>query len=96
MWSGGILEVIYNYKYLRKQVSREAFFKNRDYFIWRYSLFLPVKKESQRTPLRAGWTPLYQPTRLMAELGLNKLFIKDERIKPNCFIKGSGLGHSRG
>ncbi len=40
------------------------------------------------TPLRrAGWTPVYQPTRLAEKLGLQKLWIKDESPNPTASFK---------
>jgi threonine synthase len=83
----GILDVIYDYDLIRKTVSRETFQKNRDYSIWRYSPFLPVKEGSERTPLRVGWTPLYHPGNLMRKLGLNKLYIKDDGLNPTGSLK---------
>lgn len=83
----GILDVIYDYDYIRKQVSRERFVNNRDYSIWRYSPFLPVRSDSRRTPLRVGWTPLYRPERLGLELGLDRLYIKDDGLNPTASLK---------
>lgn len=83
----GILDVIYDYDYIRKQVSRESFLNNRDYSIWRYAHFLPIRKDSRRTPLRVGWTPLYRPERLGSELGLDRLYLKDDGLNPTASLK---------
>lgn len=83
----GILDVIYDYDYIKKTVSRETFQKNQDYSIWRYSAFLPVREDSQQTPLKVGWTPLYRPMNLMAKLGLNKLYLKDDGLNPTASLK---------
>ncbi|ATW24838.1 threonine synthase [Candidatus Formimonas warabiya] len=83
----GILDVIYDYDYIKKNISRETLSQNRDYSIWRYLPFLPVQKESRRTPLKVGWTPLYYPQKLMEVLGLSRLFLKDDGLNPTASLK---------
>lgn len=83
----GILDVIYDYDYIKKNVSRKMFSCNQDYTIWRYSPFLPVLKDSPRTPLKVGWTPLYTPKILAKTLGLKHLFIKDDGLNPTASLK---------
>lgn len=83
----GILDVIYNYDYIKKNTSRKMLSCNQDYSIWRYSPFLPVLKDSPRTPLKVGWTPLYTPKILAKTLGLKYLFIKDDGLNPTASLK---------
>lgn len=83
----GILDVIYDYDYIRRNVSREMFSRNPDHSIWRYSFFLPVLSDSPRTPLKVGWTPLYAPENLSKALGLSHLFIKDDGLNPTASLK---------
>lgn len=83
----GILDVIYDYEDIGKNLGRENLKNNRDYSIWRYAPFLPVKEDSVRTPLRVGWTPLYRPEKLGQALGLTHLFLKDDGLNPTASLK---------
>ena len=62
--------------------------------MWRYGGLLPIDdNESQdlrfgSTPISSvGWTPLYQPERLAASLGLQHLLIKDDGRNPSASFK---------
>ncbi|MEL7566003.1 MAG: threonine synthase [Dehalobacterium sp.] len=83
----GILDVIYDYDYIKRNVSRKIFYCNPDHSIWRYSSFLPVLKDSPRTPLKVGWTPFYKARNLAKTLGVNHLFIKDDGLNPTASLK---------
>ena len=83
----GILDVIYDYDYISRRVSREALEDNRDYSIWRYTPFLPVEEESPRRPLRVGWSPLYRAEALGRALQLDNLYVKDDGLNPTGSLK---------
>ncbi len=57
--------------------------------LWRYLPLLPVPDPGGLgTTLRlAGWTPVLNPDRLAGELGLEKLWIKDESRNPTASFK---------
>ncbi|MCD7749728.1 MAG: threonine synthase, partial [Oscillospiraceae bacterium] len=61
---GGILDVEYDYDYIRSATSREAISQSGDYTMWRYRPFLPVEQDTALPPLAVGWTPLYSVPRL--------------------------------
>ncbi|NLL17723.1 MAG: threonine synthase [Clostridia bacterium] len=83
----GILDVIYDYDYIKSRVSKESFKENREYTIWRYTDFLPIKPDSARPRLRVGWTPLYDTAVLAEAIGLDKLYMKDDGQNPTASLK---------
>jgi threonine synthase len=82
---GGILEVQYDYDWIKSRLSREILKGRRDYSMWRYREFLPVEEDAALTPLRVGWSPLYRAGNL--GLGLDKLYIKDDGLNPTSSLK---------
>lgn len=57
----------------------------RPFNLWRYQELLPVSIAELPRPL--GGTPLYQAKNLGKMLGLNRLYIKDERVGPTGSFK---------
>ena len=84
---GGMLDIQYDYGYIRTLVSRDTLSGCRDYSMWRYRPFLPVEPDSPPTPLRVGWSPLYPAPRLAQVLGLKALYIKDDGQNPTSSLK---------
>ena len=84
---GGILDIQYDYAALRRDLSREMLAQNPDRSMWRYRPLLPIEEDSAPPPLRVGWSPLYEADRLGAELGLKKLYIKDDGQNPTSSLK---------
>lgn len=84
---GGMLDIQYDYGYIRTLVSRETLSGCRDYSMWRYRPFLPVEPDSPPTPLQVGWSPLYPAPRLAQVLGLKALYIKDDGQNPTSSLK---------
>src|SRR6202166_2412072 len=74
----GPLEVSYDYAKIRAAVSR-ATIASRPHNLWRYRELLPVDGEPT-IGLHSGFTPLLHAHRLGAELGLKKLYIKDDTV----------------
>ena len=84
---GGILDIQYNYAYIRSVFSRESLADCTDWSMWRYRPFLPVEPDSPAPPLRVGWSPLYRADRLAKELGLRTLYLKDDGLNPTASLK---------
>ena len=84
---GGILDIQYDYAALRRDLSREMLANKPDRSMWRYRPLLPIEEDSAPPPLRVGWSPLYEADRLGAELGLKKLYIKDDGQNPTASLK---------
>ncbi|MDR0496427.1 MAG: threonine synthase [Treponema sp.] len=89
---GGILEVVYDYDYIKTQISREKLSERKDFSMWRYLEFLPIEKGSRLCPLRAGWSPLYKTNALREALGLKNLYVKDDGINPTSSLKDRASG----
>lgn len=86
--SGGI-EVLYEYRTLARRLGPGVFAETRRHSLWRYEALLPLSAE-YAVPLRAGWTPLYDCPLLAAELGLGRLWIKDDSQHPTASCKDRG------
>jgi threonine synthase len=83
----GILEVIYDYKEIKKHFTKESLTDNRDYSLWRYLPLLPVDDPSKIGPLKVGWTPLYLAKRIRKNLDMPYLWIKDDGRNPTASLK---------
>jgi len=59
--------------------------------MWRYRELMPLFDGQEPLTLGEGWTPLLHAPRLGAELGLERLFIKDESLNPTNSFKARGL-----
>ncbi len=84
---GGMLEIEYDYDYIRSVFSRETLAASGDSSMWRYRPLLPVEPDSAPTPLRVGWSPLYPADHLAKILGLKTLYIKDDGQNPTASLK---------
>jgi len=83
----GILDINYNYDELRPVLTKEYFRNNNDYTMWRYKHLMSVKDTDFSKMLKVGWTPLYESFRIKEELGLKKLYFKDEGLNPTASLK---------
>ena len=83
---GGMLDVIYDYDYIRSNLTKDML-KKRPNTMWRYRELLPVEETTPDTPLRVGWSPLYEEDRLAEQLGLKKLWVKDDGQNPTASLK---------
>src|SRR5687767_2772926 len=59
--------------------------------MWRYRELMPLLDGQEPLTLGEGWTPLIHAKRLGAELGLPRLFVKDESLNPTNSFKARGL-----
>ena len=83
----GIVDVTYDYDFIRQNIKKEDLLHANEYSIWRYKPFLPVSPDSAVPPLNVGWTPLYKAPRLAAGLGLKEVWIKDDGRLPTASLK---------
>jgi threonine synthase len=83
----GTLEVLYDYDALRETIDRKTFAATGRLSMWRYEPLLPVEDMRLVQPLRVGWTPSYAFDGLAAELGLRKLYVKDDGQNPTASYK---------
>lgn len=83
---GGILDIVYDYDYIRAHFRKEDL-KDRERNMWRYRELLPIEETTATTPLRVGWSPLYEEPKLAEQLGIGKLWIKDDGQNPTASLK---------
>ena len=86
---GGVLDVVLDVDHISMQVKPGDIQASMDFSMWRYLPLLPVADPGHhQTPLRSvGWTPIYRPTRLAEELGMQNLWLKDESSNPSASFK---------
>ena len=84
---GGILDIVYDYDYIKSVLTKEKLAKRDNRSMWRYRELLPVEETTPDTPLRVGWSPLYEEDRLAKLLGLKKLWVKDDGQNPTASLK---------
>lgn len=80
----------YDLAALRADVPRDEILRRRR-GMWRWHELLPVFDQAHIASLGEGDAPLLPAPRLGAELGLARLFIKDESLNPTGTFKARGL-----
>ncbi len=88
----GILDIDYDYDVIRQALSRESLRHDHDNSMWRYKALLPLEDREYKDFLRVGWTPLYPSLRLVHELGIKALYIKDDGLNPTASLKDRASG----
>ncbi len=78
------LEVSYDYKAMAKVISREKIAEG-PLGMWRYRDLLPV--EGKEVNIGTGFTPLVKADNLGRELGLDRLYIKNDGLNPTYSFK---------
>lgn len=84
---GGMLDIVYDYDYIKTQVTKDTMADRVDNSMWRYKEFLPVEGIGTGERLRVGWSPLYEEKRLAKMLGIDCLYVKDDGINPTASLK---------
>lgn len=70
---------------------RPAVLVGREPTLWRYADVLPVRSAEYRHSLGEGMTPMLDAPRLAAELGVRRVWVKDEGQNPTGSFKARGL-----
>ncbi len=84
---GGILDIVYDYEYIKTKLTKEKLAERKNPSMWRYRELLPVEEDTPDTPLRVGWSPLYEEPNLAKLLGIKKLYVKDDGLNPTASLK---------
>ncbi len=84
---GGILDVIYDYEYIKTKISKESLAQCGDPTMWRYRAMLPIEEDTVPQGLRVGGSPIYEADNIARNLGIKKLYIKDDGINPTSSLK---------
>ena len=74
----GTLDVLYDFRTVKKYLSKEKLARSAEYSHWRYLPLLPVLNPGFIQPLKTGWTPLYHMADFNRKLGLPNLYLKDD------------------
>jgi threonine synthase len=82
---GGWREARYEYQAIGKTILEKI--KHRPFDIWRYYELLPVNAPHPPITMYEGGTPLIRATNFGMMLGLQNLYIKDERQNPTGSFK---------
>ncbi|HEV2131331.1 MAG TPA: threonine synthase [Longimicrobiaceae bacterium] len=80
----------YDLEAIGRRIRREQL-EGRPSDLWRYAELLPVRDPANAVRLGEGGTPLVETPRLAAELGVDRLWIKDEGLNPTASFKARGL-----
>ncbi len=83
----GPLDVKYDFPAVTKET-----FANREHTYWRYAELLPIVDKSNIVSIGAGMTPLLKADKLGKQLGLNKLYIKNDTVNPTFSFKDRPAG----
>ena len=59
--------------------------------MWRYGAVLPIAAGESPVSLGEGATPLHELPRLAEELGVRRLWVKDEALNPTASFKARGM-----
>ena len=86
-YEDGILDVEYDYDAVSTVMNAATLKESGVFSMWRYLPLLPVEDTSKIQHLQVGWTPLYDAELLAAELGVGRLFVKDEGRNPTASFK---------
>lgn len=86
---GGNLDILLDYKTIKKKFQPEDITSRTESSLWRYLPLLPVgEPDGDSTPLHAaGWTPVFALPRLAEKLNLKHLWLKDESRNPTASFK---------
>ena len=83
----GILDVTYDYDRIGETFTKEDLAANPDRTMWRYRPLLPIEDDSSVPPLTVGGTPLYDAPALADEVGVARVWVKDEGREPTASLK---------
>lgn len=84
---GGILDVIYDYDYIKTKFNKEVLANRDEPTMWRYRELLPIEEDTVPAGLRVGMSPIYEAPNIADDLGVRRLYIKDDGINPTASLK---------
>ncbi len=87
---GAPLLVRYNLRNVKRSVKKTEL-RDRTWNMWRYLEAMPVDSQAEVVSLGEGGAPIISLRALGNELGLPKLFLKDESFNPTGSFKARGL-----
>ena len=85
-----VLFARYDLPRLRRELDRDAM-SGRPDNMWRFAELLPVEDPGNVISLGEGGTPLLEAPNLGRQMGLRRLFIKEEGLNPTGTFKARGI-----
>lgn len=83
----GILDVVYDYDYIKTVFNKDVLKNREDRTMWRYRELLPIEEDTIPQGLRVGASPIYSSDKVAKILGIKKLYIKDDGVNPTSSLK---------
>jgi len=87
---GDLLEIKYDYDVLARAIGKSDWEKV-PLSVWRYKDFMPIHDFSKIVSLNEGGTGLHPCTRLGKQLGIRRLYVKNEGGNPTGSFKDRGM-----
>ena len=87
---GKPLRVEYDLAAIRRSVDRDAILRRPD-DMWRWREVLPLPLDQEPVTLGEGGTPLLDAPGLASDLGVARIWIKDEALNPTGSFKARGM-----
>ena len=84
---GGILDVIYDYDSIKTVFDKNTLKHRDEPTMWRYRELLPIEEDTAPAGLRVGMSPLYEAPKIADDLGIRRLYIKDDGVNPTASLK---------
>lgn len=84
---GGILDVCYDYEYIKTIFNKDVLKSRKDQTMWRYRELLPIEEDTTPKGLRVGNSPIYNEDKVAKKLGFKSLYVKDDGINPTSSLK---------
>ena len=81
----------YDLAAVARALTRETLRTRPEKTLWRFRELLPLPRKVEPVSLGEGGTPLLRAGRLGEEVGLSKLWIKDESLNPTQSFKARGM-----
>ena len=92
---GGILDIVYDYDYIKTVLTKEKLAKRENRSMWRYRELLPVEETTPDTPLR-GLEPPVRGAEAGGAAGHPASVGEGRRPEPHRQPEGPGQRHGRG
>jgi len=83
----GTLDVLYDTKEMKKNITRRSLKTNGEMTQWRYRDILPVINNENIPDLAVGWTPIYSNKKIAQRYGVREFYIKDDGRNPTSSLK---------
>jgi threonine synthase len=83
----GILDVVYDYDAVAAEMTKASLAADPDTTMWRYRALMPISPDTEVPPLTVGGTPMYDAPTLASDLGIAKVWVKDEGREPTASLK---------